>query len=112
MPCNSDYMHPTPKEEQSVMLMNLLYEVGLITKKPGAYGEISMLDTHCKMLCEFCQKNDVKKYSLELQIWWRDHQYADSERVKMEIASKKEDEERREALSKLTDYEKSLLGLD
>ena len=53
-------------------------------------------------LCEKCQLEDVSKYSLELQIWWRDHQIADKERF--------EKEARENALSKLTPYERKLLG--
>lgn len=41
----------------------------------------SDLDSMTEWLCEWCTlKNDVTRYSLEMQIWWRDHQEADKAR--------------------------------
>ena len=47
---------------------------------------------------------DVTRYSLELQIWYRDHQKADREEKRVR-------ELRNAALAKLTDEECELLGL-
>lgn len=112
MPCQSAYMEPTARERESVRVMGLMAEVGLIKHKSGCYGEPANLDMHTSQLCEFCQKNDATKYSLELQIWWRDHQIADKKRVERELEESIKKGEREEALKKLTDHEKRLLGLD
>lgn len=63
-------------------------------------------------LCLRLQVADVTKYSLELQMWWRDHQAADKARLEHEMARKQNEEERAVALAKLTDYERKLLGLE
>jgi len=62
-------------------------------------------------LCKTLQSLDVTKYSLEMQMWWRDHQKADKARIEREIQSKKEKADRKAAIAKLTKYERKLLGL-
>lgn len=76
--------------------------------------EIDLDDTAAELvpkLCETLQGLDTTKYSLELQMWWRDHRMADEARVSREIAKAKSDRERVVALAKLTPYERKLLGL-
>lgn len=80
MPCHS-YSEPNCREIESIKLMELLSEIGKHEGEIPYYGEISAIDQHTEMLCDFCQKNDVTKYSLELQIWWRDHHKADKDRI-------------------------------
>jgi hypothetical protein len=46
-------------------------------------GEI---DAMTDRLCAWCKENDVTKCSLELQIWWRDHQAWDKRREEQERA--------------------------
>ena len=69
------------------------------------------LDKKTEELCSKLQKLDVSKYSLEMQIWWRDHQKADKERLQKEIKQHKDDKAKEKALSKLSAYERKLLGL-
>lgn len=38
------------------------------------------VDADTAELCALCQTIDVTKYSLELQMWWRDHQKWDKKR--------------------------------
>jgi hypothetical protein len=111
MPCNCDHMKPSLHEQESRKLMELLAEIGMHKGEVPYYGEVSAIHEHTAMLCKFCQNNDATKYSLELQIWWRDHQKADKERLEREIQEKKDGQEREAALAKLTDYERELLGL-
>lgn len=68
-------------------------------------------DKWVETLCSKLQKEDVKKYSLEMQLWWRDHQAADKKRLKEERAQIKDKKKKEEALAKLTPYERKLLGL-
>ena len=70
-----------------------------------------LLDKKTKELCSKLQNIDATKYSLELQIWWRDHKEADKKRLNTEIKKYKDDIVRKKALSKLTKYERELLGL-
>jgi hypothetical protein len=72
-----------------------------------------LLDLLTARLCEHLQKHKkhIATYSLELQIWWRDHQKTDKARIEKELKQAKESKERDAALSKLTSYEKKLLGL-
>jgi hypothetical protein len=69
------------------------------------------LDEKTAELCQKLQNTDVSKFSLEMQIWWRDHQKADKERLEKELKDKEIEAEKQKALSKLTDYERWLLGL-
>jgi hypothetical protein len=104
-------MNPTHYEKESKRLMELLTDVGLRRGEIPYYGEVNSIDQHTAMLCEFCQSNDVSKCSLELQIWWRDHQKADKDRLEREQEAIKTRKEKNAALEKLTDYERKLLGL-
>lgn len=74
--------------------------------QPDAHG-----DALVSALCDRLQRIDVKKYSLEMQMWWRDHQRADKERIEKELAEKQTAAARRAALAKLTKHERKLLGL-
>lgn len=88
MPCRSDYMEPTAGEIELSRILELLKE---ITGKDydhsraghgygDGYNSFSQerLDAATAQLCLACQNTDVKNYSLELQLWWRDHQKADA----------------------------------
>jgi len=66
-------------------------------------GDLDRLTAH---LCERLKSVDLAPYSLELQMWWRDHQKADRDREENRVL-----ELRNAALAKLTDEECRLLGL-
>jgi len=115
MPCNCDHIEPNYRERESAKVIDLLVEVGLLRedKAQGIYGDVVNLDFHTEQLCDFCQQDNgyVSRCSLELQMWWRDHQKADKERLKQEQMEAKTDEEKSVALKKLSPYERELLGL-
>lgn len=122
MPCNSDYMEPNQQEINLSIVYGLLDELET-GKLPTNFGDgydkrvynkglsKEHLDQKTEELCSKLQQTDVTKYSLEMQIWWRDHQKADAERLQKEIDEKKNAEEKEAALAKLTTYERRLLGL-
>lgn len=62
-------------------------------------------------LCALLQDADVTKFSLEMQIWWRDHKAIDKKRIENEMRAQKTVEDKKAALEKLTPYERRLLGL-
>lgn len=121
MPCRSDYLEPNEVEIESSKVLALLDE--LITGKlpdyfgNGMYHKVYSnftqkdLDEKTKLLCNKLQKIEVNKYSLEMQLWWRDHQKADKRHLEKELQRQKDDDAKKKALSKLTDYERGLLGL-
>lgn len=111
MPCNCDHMHPSLHEKESKNLMSLMAGVGIYKKDIPYYGDVSSIHEHTAMLCKFCENNDVKVQSLELQLWWRDHQEADKVKLKKQIEKAESEKERRQAIEKLTPRERSLLGL-
>lgn len=111
MGCNAEHLTPNRIEQESRKLMILLQEVGLENGDIPRYGYPSAIHVHTEMLCAYCQEHDVTQHSLELQIWWRDHQKADRERKERELREEKEAVERKVALSKLSDREQELLGL-
>ena len=122
MPCNSDYMEATKHEKNLSVVYGLLDELKT-GKLPKNFGDgydhrvynkklsKEHLDEKTEELCSKLQQTDVTKYSLELQMWWRDHQAEDKERLQKELKDKKDKSAREAALVKLTLYERSLLGL-
>ncbi|MCK5616530.1 hypothetical protein KAR91_82470 [Candidatus Pacearchaeota archaeon] len=112
METDCDHLEPKYKEIESRKVIEILASIGLYQNEIPYYGETSKLEKHTIMLCDFCQSNDVSSHSLELQIWWRDHRKADKERLEREQKADKTEEEKKKALSKLTDYEKELLGVN
>lgn len=123
MPCNSDYMNPTDAEKNASAMFCFLDELDgrSYTKNDlrgyhpkaynNGYGNKAKLDELTATLCSRLQGVDISKYSLELQIWWRDHQAADKARVERDLRSRLENADREAALAKLTPYERKLLGL-
>ena len=111
MPCNCDYMEPSRHESESKRLMTLMAGVGIYKGEIPYYGEVSAVHEHTAMLCKFCEENNVTDQSLELQIWWRDHQEADKAKREAAAEDERVETERREAIAKLTDRERDLLGL-
>ena len=111
MPCNSDHCEPTKREHESRIIMLLLEEVGMHNGVTPYYGIVSNLDRDTSDLCNFCQNNKLDNYSLELQIWCRDHQEADKSKLILEQNAIKEEQEKKDALLKLTGHERTLLGL-
>lgn len=122
MPCNSDYMNATQHDINLSVVYGLLDELET-SKLPKNFGNgydsriygqglsKEHLDEKTEELCSKLQNTDVSKFSLEMQMWWRDHQKADKERLIKEIEDKATEQERQKALSKLSDYERKLLGL-
>ena len=111
MGCRSDHMNPNDREKESVNVLTLLKEVGLYNAEIPYYGHPEELDNQTSTLCKFCQGNDVRKYSLELQMWWRDHKIADEKRLKEEFEESRKAIDTKVAIEKLTPYERELLGL-
>ena len=122
MPCNSDYMEANQNEKNLSVIYGLLDELET-GKLPSNFGDgydkrvynkrlsKEHLDEKTEELCSKLQNSDVSKFSLEMQIWWRDHQKADKDRLQKEMSEQKDNEARNIALSKLSDYERKLLGL-
>lgn len=119
MPCNSEYLVPTSKEKKLIQVACLLDELdGKPFNEhhwngyhPAIYNKQVDADEWVSRLCKALQEVDVSKYSLEMQIWWRDHQKADKERVERELKEAKEKKDKAALLASLSDYEKKLLGL-
>ena len=120
MPCRSDYLEPTQNEVALSQVACLLDELdGKPIDKhhwrgfhPAVYNAGRSLDGLVADLCSRLQSEDVSKRSLEMQIWWRDHQKADKARIAHELNRQRTAKERAAALAKLTDYERRLLGLE
>ena len=122
MPCNSDYLEANGMEIEHSKVLALLKELKT-GKLPSFFGDGYHKDVYNKTtkgildekVAELCSKlqdvEDIKKYSLEMQMWWRDHQKADKARIKRIAQSKKEAKDKEELLLKLSPYEKKLLGI-
>jgi hypothetical protein len=120
MPCNCNYMNPNDFEIEASKAAAFLDEIktGKLKNKylsgyhPKFYGKsISQgeIDDLTAKLCKKCSEIDVTKFSLELQMWWRDHQEADKKRLKKEMKKAREKNEIKKALSKLDPHEVELI---
>ena len=88
MPCNSDYLSSTHNEREASKIYALLDELdGKPIKNygsgydPRVYNKglgKPFMDTLVRRLCKKLAKVDIVKYSLEMQMWYRDHQKADA----------------------------------
>jgi len=119
MPCNSDYMEASGKEvglSQVACLLDELDGKAIDTSHwrgyhPAVYNKPVDGDALVAELCKRLQSVDVTKYSLEMQMWWRDHQRADKRRIEFELARAKTEKDKAAALAKLTPHERKLLSL-
>jgi len=76
------------------------------------------LDKVTRLLCDVC-KHLEKGHSAsfifnspsELSTWWKKHQAEDQKREAVEKAEALKEQKKRDALNKLTDEEKKLLGI-
>lgn len=130
MPCVSDYQEPTAAEIEHSKVLALLQELKT-GKLPKYYGDGSYkevynktntigdeterpLDIKTRELCAALKTKtaeDIKGYSLEMQLWWREHQKADKKRAARSKALTKEHAIRTKALGKLSPEERKALGV-
>lgn len=113
MPCHVD---PPTGEELAYRDLNLfLDEIGdTRPRMMSTYlcrSRQMTVDEMTAALCEWCKAHPgtVKKKSLELQIWWRDHQEDDARQKAEARESKRLSALRRSALAKLTPEERRAL---
>jgi hypothetical protein len=126
MPCNSDHLESTQLEVECSRMYLLLDELdfkGPPDPQSGGWDgydkraynkrlDRALADELTAELCERVSKiKDLTKYSLELQVWVRDHKVADAKRKKREAAAKKRAVAKKKALAKLTPAERKVLGL-
>lgn len=124
MPCNCDHLEPTAIEYELSKVACLLDELdGKPTnpthwngQHPRIYTEAmtwpkAKADKLVETLCKALQTTDVSKRSLEMQIWWRDHQEADRKRLIHEAAEAKQTADRQAVIARLAPHELELLGL-
>ncbi len=133
MPCNGGHMEPNDREIEVSKILCFLEELeelktGKAIKEeerkrnfkgyhPDVYNKcISQkeLDEVADKLCTIIKNYDpvdIARFSLELQIWWRDHQAADAVREEEEKELKERKKIRHQAFAKLTKKEKEVLGL-
>jgi hypothetical protein len=131
MPCRSDYLAPTAREEElqkaAQLLIYVLNERGLrkqITKNlthaaGDSYCTIDFVPELCKQLKsmtvdehERIVYNARSPSSRRLADWWERHQAADRVREQKEQEQVSLTAKKRSALQKLTPEERHILGLD
>ena len=98
MPCNCDYMEPNEREINHAKIVALIEELdtGVLPEsfknavKSKVYNNTNneKFNNDGRILCSKLKDVDVSNYSLEMQMWWRDHQKADDIRLKKEKEEK------------------------
>lgn len=109
MPCYTE--PPTREEEEIQRTSELIREIegkkfNHSNPRFTYYGD---LQANVKKLCAWCKLHDVQDCSLELQIWWRDHQIEDARHENNRLAGLRRRRLRKSALSKLTKEELAAL---
>lgn len=126
MPCACDYPDPTRREIELSHVRCLLEEVATGRavdsqsvhwrgEHPQVYGKNvseTEADSLTRRLCDHLSAVGAQRYSLEMQVWWRDHQKADRARAMVEAEAKEVAARRQLALDKLSDDDRAVLGLD
>lgn len=129
MPCNSGHLNPTALEIQASQALCVIDETRGLTPHPSwwrgyhpdAYGSGGsatrervdhLTSTACAKVASMAPEAVRDEFSLEAQIWIRDHQKADRERIEREAYAKRTQTIIDGALAKLTDEEKKALGLE
>jgi len=82
MPCVD--AGPTDRHTRAAKVLNFLHEVqghAVDHARPDYRAHAADLDVMTAALCAWCRDHDVSAQSLDLQLWWRDHQLADARRA-------------------------------
>jgi len=125
MPCNCDHMEPTYREAKLGHIRSLLDELsGLFfnhaksSMHRSVYNEgISdeVADSWISDLCKRCTTLEVRgelmSWSLELQIWWRDHKIEDAKKAAEIKEVLHKIKARNTVIDKLTAEERKVLGV-
>lgn len=114
MPCYCD--PPSDLEEEVQKTSELVREIDGKTfdhsdPESRMKSDDVILQKNTRKLCKWCKENDdkVASMSLELQLWWRDHQRADAKHKKEQKESERRQRARIKALKKLTSEERKAL---
>lgn len=127
MPCNCDHMEPTDLEirlSQIACLFNELdgkpctnssyrrgFHPDIYSQTYDKYNSPESEKCLTERLVSRIRQIDIAKYSLEMQIWWRDHQAAVKYDERKRADKKKVERLRTAALKKLTPQERRLFEL-
>jgi len=115
MLCNIDGLHYDSVEWAVADVYRHLDELAGKPPKDGHWkffcADRGDLDRVTAVLSGKLRSVDVTRYSLELQIWWRDNQDADKAREERVAKEDALAAQRNLALAKLTDEECRLLGV-
>ena len=125
MPCSSSHMDSTLLEQELSRVFAFLDEVNYkITEHSEnfgsgyddrVYGKATqrLLDYKTSLLCATITNTSrpLSKFSLELQLWWRDHQRLDAARAKTKELALSNKSLRESGLAKLLPEEREALSL-
>lgn len=134
MPCNADHMNPNEHEAESKRIAehlvylqshatHLTFPQWVFDAAEDYYGNCDKVHELTALLCktlsdmidseiEYYIYEGRSKQSRALADWWEDHQEVDRQREEREAQLKERDKLKMKALSKLSDEEKEVLGLD
>ena len=128
MPCRSDHMERSGREEECLRAACLLiYVLEKTGQKPEAWLVKEAQDYYPRnerSITELCatlkamspNDRDALIYNARdrdarhLADWWEEHQVADAKRERQESISKKREETKKQALAKLSREERKALG--
>ncbi|MAH32735.1 MAG: hypothetical protein CMG78_12140 [Marinobacter sp.] len=121
MPCSCDHLESTPLEKEASKLVALLDELNKKGKPKSNFGDgydkrVYNKITRAKadiLIARLCGKlgriKGIDRYSLEMQIWWRDHQASDKKKAIAKQRAARDKHDLKKALGKLTPRERALV---
>lgn len=132
MPCDSSYLNPSQREENTKLVAELICYVdqkikiktpdNIVKSSKDYYGEGSDLTKTVPLLCSKIKAlnqsqfnsivyNGKSKESRKLADWWEAHEEADRKREERVKEAKDHIAAKKSAMSKLTQQERKALGL-
>lgn len=130
MPCQSEYLEPSPGERECRNMCELIVFVSqnsyqfiapdwAIKGAESCYGASGKLHEATRLLCKWCKMlpeefiyNGRKRGCRNLANWWEKHQEHDRKREAKELHNRRQGELKKQALAKLTKEEIEALGYD
>jgi len=130
MPCMTEprdayYSDPDPYHGEGCKVQSLLDELEtgklILSNYNGSHPNFSsvghtrkeVVDVITEQLCgKLREIKDIKQFSPEMQIWWRDHQEWDRKREEQEKEARRLTRLRASAARKLSVDERNALGID
>ena len=111
MPCHTE--PPSEAAPEAGRLKEFLHEIhgNKFNHRRAHEGNPGDVQAFTRILCDWCKYHDVTAMSLELQLWWRNHQEDDARHEAEQRERERLEKIAAAGRAKLTPEERAALGL-